>query len=356
MLFRYYFVNIFSFIKRIFSFYPSIYNLIVFLPLFTVFSPVISRKSIYFVLFLLFFLSISGNINNISNFIMLFLLLLSKPMFKKVNFESLLHKSFYFFLLVSLYGLYQKYFGYTIFELNWFKSGLSFADENGFLLMDDIRPFSTFASIPEFTFFISIYLFYFTLKKYNYLLFFTFFMLYIAGSRGVIISTLISYFFTFYYKKYNRKYLFYSFLISTIFFLSFIFIFPLIFSQYDTNSRILFYGSFNGRVELLNEVLNNMNLRTLILGLNLNNSNTSITFDNLYLMLITNFGIVGGFYFLYYFIKQELDSKSFYFLSIFLGYGFYADVLFSYYLMFLFFFAIYSRSQNNTHFKSFKYI
>ena len=48
--------------------------------------------------------------------------------------------------------------------------------------------------------------------------------------------------------------------------------------------------------------------------------------------------------FILFFLKQKIDRKSFYFITIFLGYGFYADMVFSYYLMFLFFFAMYSHS------------
>ncbi len=343
MFFRFILVNVFSFIKRFFAFNPTLYSAIVFIPLFTVLSPVLSKKSLLFVVIFSFILFITGNISSYGNFIMYFLLLLAIPMFRRVIFENLLSRSFWFFVAVCLYGLTQKAFGYSPIEQRWIQSGLSFASEREFLT-DDIRPFSTFASMPEFTLFIAIYIFFFTIEKRYFLLFFSLVMLYIAGSRGVFVSTLVSYFFTFIWKKYSGGYLFLSFLASCTLFLFLVFVFPVLFSSAETSSRMLAYGTFNGRVELLSRVLESSSFSDLITGLNLSKLDLESTFDNLYFMLIAHFGILGGLCFLFFFLKQKIDRKNFYFFSIFLGYGFYADMLFSYYLMFLFFFAIYSQS------------
>lgn len=350
LLFRFIFVNIFSFIKRFFVFNASIYNTIVFLPLLTVLTPVISKKSLIFVLIFSFILLITGNIIYYDKFLIYFLLLLAIPMFRKVNFEKLLTTSFVFFVIVSLYGISQKIFGYSPIEINWIKSGLSFADKREFLASNDIRPFSTFASMPEFTLFIGIYLYFFTTKKKYVFLLFSLIMLYIAGSRGMIISTLVAYFFTFFLKKYTKKYLLLSFITSSALFLFLTFIFPIFFGSTEINSRMFAYGTFNGRIELIARVIDKATPVSLITGLDIKDLSLSNTFDNLYLMLIAHFGIFGGIYFLFFFINQKIDKKNFYFLIIFLSYGFYADMVFSYYLMFLFFFAIYSYSEliNNT--------
>lgn len=347
MLFRFILVNIFSFIKRFFAFNASIYNLIVFIPLFTVLTPRISKKSFIFVIIFSFILLVSGNITSYGNFIMYFLLLLAIPMFRKVSFEKLLTSSLIFFLIVSLYGISQKVFGYTSVEINWIKSGLSFADEREFISSYDIRPFSTFASMPEFTLFIAIYVYYFAIKRKYLFLIFSFIMLYIAGSRGMIISTLIAYFFTFILKNHTRKYLLISFLASFALFLSLVFIFPIVFNSIEITSRMFAYGTFNGRIELLTKVMDKSSLLSIFTGLDIKASNMENTFDNLYFMLVAHFGIFGGIYFLFFFLKQEIERKNFFFLIIFLGYGFYADMVFSYYLMFLFFFAIYSNSNIN---------
>jgi hypothetical protein len=226
------------------------------------------------------------------------------------------------------------------------RSGLSFADEDAFMAIDEIRPFSTFASIPEFTLFISIFLFYFSIKKQYLNLFFSFFMLYISGSRGVIISTLLSYFFVFILKKVAKKDLITTSIISLLTFLFLVYLFPLLFITTEFGARIFAYGTFNGRIELLKTVIDRFSWKSIFLGVDLKGLNITFTFDNLYFMLISNFGIFALIYFLYYMVTKKINAKSFYFLTIFIGYGFYADMIFSYYLMFLFFFALYSSDQD----------
>ena len=86
MLFRYILVNIFSFIKRFFAFNTTIYNAIVLIPIFTVFTSKISKRSLGFVFLFSVVILISGNIKLFGQFGLYFLLLLAIPMFKKVNF------------------------------------------------------------------------------------------------------------------------------------------------------------------------------------------------------------------------------------------------------------------------------
>ena len=344
MFFRYIFINAFSFFKRFFVFNDSLYNTVIYLPIFAIFTRNVSKRSLIFISFFSLLLFFSGNINLISKFTPLFLLLLAIPMFKKVDFEYLVQKSFPFFILVSLYGIYQKLFGYTAVELNWIKSGLSFAEEGAFLWTDDIRPFSTFASMPEFTLFISIYLYYFKTKSKKLMLMFSFIMLYISGSRGVFVSVITAYTLVFVFKKFKRNQLWLSFFASLSIFLFLIFLFPFIFNTYEYSSRMLAYGSFNGRIELLTKILDISSPLSILTGLDLSSLNIDYTFDNVYVMLLAKFGLFGALYFILFFLKQDINRKSFYFLTIFLGYGFYADMIFSYYLMFLFFFGMYSQS------------
>lgn len=344
MLLRYIIVNTFSFIKRFFSFNATLYNAIIVIPVFALLTPTISKRSLNFVFLFSLVILFSGNIKSFGQFGLYFLMLLAVPMFKRANFEQIIQRSFLFFVLVSLYGIYQKIFGYTSVEINWIMSGLSFAEERAFIATDDIRPFSTFASMPEFTLFISIYLYYFKTKGKTLLLSFSFVMLYIAGSRGVFVAVVTAYAFVFVLKKYKRKHLWMSFLASLTIFFFLIFLFPLLFNTTDYNSRMLAYGTFNGRIELLTKILDVTSPSSILTGVNLSDLNIDSTFDNMYFMLVANFGVFGALYFILFFLKQKIDRKSFYFITIFLGYGFYADMVFSYYLMFLFFFAMYSNS------------
>lgn len=344
MLFKYYLVNLFSFIKRFFAFNANIYNTIVFIPLFTVLTGTISKQSLKFILLFSLVIILSGNIQSFVPLGPFFMLLLAIPMFKKVRFEQLIQKTFPFFVIVSFYGIYQKIFGYTSIEINWIMSGLSFAEERAFIASDDIRPFSTFASMPEFTLFISVYLYYFKSKGKTLLLLFSFCMLYLAGSRGVFISVLTAYFFVFILKKYNKRHIWMSFFASAAIFFSLIFVFPLFFDTTDYSSKMLAYGTFNGRIDLLTKILELTSPSSIFTGVNLSDLDIENTFDNMYFMLIANFGILGASYFIFSFFNHKIDRKKFYFFSIFLGYGFYADMIFSYYLMFLFFIAIHSCS------------
>ena len=344
MFFRFILVNIFSFIKRFFAFNARIYNVIVFIPLFTVLTTRISKRAIFFTILFSLLLLLRGNIGSYVQFLIYFMLLLATPMFKNVEFEKLLNKSFPFFIIVCIYGISQKLFGYTPIEINWIRSGLSFAEERAFISTNDIRPFSTFASMPEFTLFIALFVYHFKVKQKKLLLIFAFIMLYISGSRGMLVATLTAYTFTFIFKMYKRKHLILSFFASLFIFLFLVFIFPLVFDAFAESSRMLAYGSFNGRIELLRSILDRSSLVTLFAGVNLSGLDVENSFDNFYFLLIANFGIFGGLYFVLFFINQKINRKNFYFLSIFLGYGFYADMIFSYYLMFLFFVSMYSRS------------
>ena len=72
---------------------------------------------------------------------MIFLLLIFAPNFKSVDFNYVLRKTTPIFFLVCFYGIYQKYFGSSFVDLSWMRSGLSFADENAFFFLEEIRPF-----------------------------------------------------------------------------------------------------------------------------------------------------------------------------------------------------------------------
>jgi len=344
MMLRFFIVNFFSFVKRLFASKVVLYNVIIFLPLLTVFTSTISKRSLKFVLLFTLVILITGNAAVYHHFIPFFLLLIALPMFGNTDFDKLICFFIPFFLLVSIYGIYQKIFGYSRFEIEWIKSGISIANEEGYFTGKNIRPFSTFASIPEFTLFIAIYVYYSFANRKFVLLFFSIFMLFVAGSRGVIVATLISLLVIFVFKKatYKKK-LVISFCLSLVVYLSLIYLFPLLLFENNTSSRMLVYGTFNGRIENLALFSENLSIINLLFG-SFGTSLDSITSDNLYFTLLSRFGLFSGIYFLYFLIKGNDSHKSFFFISIFIGYGFYADMIFSYYLMFLFFFGIYSKS------------
>jgi hypothetical protein len=134
-----------------------------------------------------------------------------------------------------------------------------------------------------------------------------------------------------------------GFLLSFLLFIGLIFIYPLIFQlSYDLSSRVIVYGTFNGRIFNWIELLDKASYLNFLFG-NFNSTYTELTTDNLYLNLILKLGIFGFIYFYSFFSRIKLNEKSVFFLTIFLGYSFYADVIFSFYMMFPFFFAVYSK-------------
>ena len=337
-------ISIFSFVKRLFFVFPDLYGIIIYLPLLTVFNTKNSKKSLFFVLFFVLIIVATGNLLFIVDFIPLILLLIFKPSFESYKFDAILSKLIPLYIILSLYGIYQFIFGFNSFEQGWINSNLGTVGAENFNTDKTIRPFSTFAGIPEFTFFCALFSYYFYTEKKNTLFLISIVILILSGSRGVIISTIVA-FAIIYFLKNNSyiKMLFKGFLLSILIFVSLIFVYPLIFQfSYDSTSRILVYGTFNGRILNWLELFNKSSYLNFLFG-NFNSIYTELTTDNLYLNLVSKLGIFGSIYFYSFFRKIKLNEKSVFFLTIFLGYSFYADVIFSYYLMFPLFFAIYSK-------------
>jgi hypothetical protein len=343
-------ISLFSFFKRMFFASPQMYNIIVFLPLLTVFNTKTSKKSLIFVLIFLLIIIATGNLNVFFNFLPICALMIYKPSFEGYSFEATLTKLIYLYVILCLYGIFQLYFGFTSFENSWINSDLGTVGSENFNIDTTIRPFSTFAGIPEFTFFCVLFAYYFYIKKKNVLFLTSIIMILISGSRGILISTLIA-FFVIYFLKNNsyKRMIIKGFLVSFLFFIGLIFVYPLLFQfSYDSSSRLIVYGTFNGRVFNWIELLDKGSYLNFLFG-NFNSTYTESTTDNLlatdnlYLSLILKLGIFGLIYFFSFFRNIKLNEKSVFFLIIFMGYGFYADVIFSYYLMFPFFFAVYSK-------------
>ena len=337
-------LSLFSFVKRIFYFFPQLYNIIVFLPLLTVFNSKISKKSLRFVLIFFLIIIATGNISLFFNFLPLCMLMIFKPSFEGYSFEATLTKLIYLYVILCFYGIYQSFFGFTSFENSWINSGLGSIGSENFNTGKSIRPFSTFAGIPEFTFFCALFSYYFYIKKKNILFLTSIIMLMISGSRGILVSTIIA-FTVIYFLKNNsyKRMLVKGFLLSFLLFIGLIFIYPLIFQlSFDSSSRLIVYGTFNGRIINWIELFDKSSYLNFLFG-NFNSTYTELTTDNLYLNLILKLGIFGFIYFYSFFSRIKLNEKSVFFLIIFMGYGLYADVIFSYYLMFPFFFAVYSK-------------
>ncbi len=340
---KFWIISLYSFVKRFFYFNSTLYGIISALPvLLSLNSKVSKRGLLYSGLIIIFF------VRDYDDFLMYLSLILLLPFsiqFKKVNFESVLEKGIFLFFLICFYGIYQNLFGYSSIELAWIRSGLSVVVEEGYFIREDIRPFSTFSSLVEFGLFISIYLYYFSFIKKNILLsIFAFVMLIVIGSRGVLLSVMISFLLTYVFKKYNWKGVLKSIFLSFLSYLIIAVILPELLRIISSDNRMLVFGTFNYRFLMVVDFFNNINIEGFFIG-----GDFTDIYDNMYLVLVNSSGICATLILFRYFLKMKFDEKSFFFTSLLFNYMFYSDILFSFYFMFPFFFANYScsNSKNN---------
>lgn len=345
MVNRFLIINFFSFIKRIFSIYPFFYSAIKFIPILFLFYRKISKKGT--ILFIIILIIMYLNIGKIELlFLPSLLIFVFLPLFYKVSYEYVLRKLIWFFYLSALYAIYQKFFGYTFIELNWIKSGVSIVSEKG-LLFKDIRPFSFFSGIPEYTFFNVLYAYYFFINKKYKSLIFSIIMIVIAGSRGVMLSAIISFLFLIVFKKRYWYHMIIAFLFGLLIYIFLFFVLGNLLKEIESisESRILVFGTFAARViSALSYMSSLSNLDDILFGIK-EYSDVKV-FDNFYIFLHVKIGLLGLIIFYGFFLKKRYSRKEFFFTIIFYIYSFYADVLMSMYFSFLLFFAIYSKGKD----------
>lgn len=337
--FRLFWICFNPFIKRLMVFEPILYKLFAASAIISASGVRVSKKGTVFSLFLIFYL-LFVDIHRIVEVIPIVALLLFLPFFYRANVANSL-KSFYFlFGLITLYALYQKIFGYTFIELNWIYSGLGTVGKEGYFVREDIRPLSFLAGTPELALFYSLFFYHFYKKEEPVLALFCIFMVFICGSRGVILALVISIFLLLiskhikYFSRYSRG-ITMPFLLNFLAYLALTFIGPLI-AALSPGSRLLVFGTFNARLETAIKFYLDNKDGYFVLPF----SDTSIVYDNAYLSLVsifTVFGLIALFYFLNK--KANTEAKTFS-LSLAIGYSFYSDLFLSFFSLF-FILAIY---------------
>jgi len=343
---KYIFVNSFSFLKRFFL-NPSIYGPLTIIPLLLVPVTDISKKGFIISLSLVFIALLSNNLPIIYYLAPLFLLMIFNNQFRKINFSEIVMRTRWFLILCIIYAFIQLIFDFLPHEVKWLNSNLSIVKSgNVFIPERSIRPFSFFASTPEFSLFCCIYLIEFVQKRNYAWTLISVVGLVIAGSRGIILSFILAYIIVYIFNiNKTKKIIFYSLLVGIITYTLLIISAPLLYSvseKYST-SRLLLYGSFYARFEMVIEATQDFNLWNLIYPNAITKlSDGIITFDNLFLTLIFNFGIFGFFIFWKYF-DFVIEQKSLFFIAMFIFYGFFADIIYSFYLMYIFSIGIYSK-------------
>jgi hypothetical protein len=338
-MYQFILLNSFSLLKRFFVIVPELYGFVKFLPLFLVLGSKISKSGLLSSFILIIALSLSG-IEYFMNFAPLVLLLVFSPTFNKLSYDHIIRKTIPFFLIAIVYGMYQVFFGYTFFETAWIASDLSSIGEAGVYLGGTIRPFSFFAGTPEFAFFVSMYMYYFYKEEKKILFLLSFLFLFVIGSRGVLVSVVISLFLINVYGKYNSSKLIVSFLVGALVYIVLTFSGDLV-ASLGNESRFMVYGTFNARVLIVFDFFDKLNITSFLVGSNYYDSVSVL--DNLYLTFLAHFGFLFTVLFLTLFFKDIKSQRQFFFSSIIIIYSFYADTLIGFYLMFNYFFAMKSR-------------
>lgn len=247
--------------------------------------------------------------------------------------ESSFWRLRYIFLAAIIYAIFQKIFGYLPHELAWIYSGVGAVREEGFFVTEEVRSFSFFAGVPDLALFSAIMLF-FSLQRRS-LFFFALSMvgIYLAGSRGIMVSTIIALAVLFFYKRISpRALLWLGFSSAIVAYLLLAVALPAtgFLESKNDESRLLIYGTFNYRVTMLLEFLAEINWLNIWFGV----GTERVIFDNFFLTLLNDFGVVGLILFLVGMSRAVINTCGVYIAVLVLSYCLYADALFSVYFLF----------------------
>ncbi|WP_216606705.1 hypothetical protein, partial [Vibrio sp. 99-70-13A1] len=283
----------------------------------------------------------------IISFLFIFVLLVFKPAFKGIEFDSFFKKFFMFFLISFGYGVYQMTFGYLPFEMAWIRSGVGAVNEAGYFVNDGMRPFSFYSGIPEFAFICSIFCYWSFQRKQNLLCFVFFLMLFYIGSRGIIVSTSIAFLTMFILKnKFSGfKAVFTSLFFNLVCYLTIFFAFPIFIKPLLVDAgRVAVFGTFNARVDMALDLYSQFQFDFFWLGYD----KFQATTDNMYINLFVNYGVWGILGILLLFKCFAFDKKSSFFVSSMVGYSLYADTFYSLFLLLNFSVCVFSYEKNNS--------
>jgi hypothetical protein len=343
---RFIFVNAFSFAKRFFYFDPTLYHALIVLPLLAIATPSVSRRGVVLTLIFATYYVLFGAHNFPLYFLTFWALQVCLPVFEKAQFEDVLRTALPLFWISALYGIWQKYSGYTPVEIAWIESGLGVVGAENYFLTEEIRPFSFFAGIPEFGFFVVCYLYYFVSRRNWISVLCAVALLVLIGSRGLMVAAAIGAIAVLLHRvgPSVRASAFLGFCTAIAAYLVLAVIFPIVAQVEEETSRLFLYTTFQARVLAAVEFLQSLTLSNVWFGVGHQFSDGLVP-DNLYINFVNNAGLVGLGLFLLVLFRDCSSPRQLFFLVVLLAYGFFAGVIYSFYLMFNFFVAFYSASR-----------
>jgi hypothetical protein len=247
--------------------------------------------------------------------------------------ENVFLKLKYIFLLSVIYGLVQKFYGYLPQEMAWITNGIGMVGEAGYFVRpEDLRAFSFYAGVAEFGLISSIFLF-ISIKRTSVMLFIACFIgIIISGSRGMMVSIFIALNCSLLYRYFSpKKTVVFGFLLSIFIYIILAFILPMTrFVEGPYASRLLVYGTYGARVQVLLDFIGNLTLTNLLIGGITNNN----VLDNFYLFLIDKFGLVFLVFFIIAMIRSSRSAIGVYVSTIVISYSLYADSMLSVYFVY----------------------
>lgn len=259
-----------------------------------------------------------------------------------ITFSQLFQRYWLIPLLIILYGIYQKIFGYSPFEMGWIRSGKGKVGEEGLFLSGDIRPFSFFAGIPEYSFFMCILIYheiFIRQKKITSICLIL--LLLLMGSRGVIMGLAIALIIALFGGKIPKIL---RFIIATGVAVGTYFILinlaDILWLYEGEGNRMLVYGTFNARFEIVSKFLEESTFSDMIFGVGI----PFQTFDNMYISILNDFGLIGIILLFYLLYSVTRSHKAEFAIHITLVFGLFSDFVHSFFFMHLLAMMIYSKS------------
>jgi len=331
-------------IKRLFWWQPEIYGALSLAALLATCNLAINLYKLSIVILLAVWLLVSIEFERAINlyFPMLIVWLFSSTL-PYHNVRSVFWRMRYVFLAAVLYGAYQKSFGFLSHELSWIYSGMGAVREEGYFVTDEIRPFSFFAGIPEFGFFSAIML-YFALEKKSPLYgMIALTGLYLSGTRGVILSTIIAFIVLFFHRRISHRTLIVlGVVLAILAYVLLAIVLPTtgLLEAKSDNSRLLVYGTFGYRVTMLMEFWSEVNWSNIWFGVGVERN----LFDNMFVSIVNDLGIFPLILLLIWIFRAAKERCGLFISVLVFSYCLYADALFSVYFAFNAFLMLNSRS------------
>lgn len=342
-------------IRRAFYFDPLLYFAASVLSLSLLLETRLAKATIYYFIFfggaIITLVSIFEFSRYVKYLPLLFFILFAT---RKIQYDHKLHRKYsyliyIFFLLAAVVSIKQNYFGFSGSEIAFLESGIGSIAAEGYLLYEDIRPFSVFSGLAEATLFYMIILLKSIRSKNYFFVILSVILIFISGSRGLMLSFVMSIIWVNCLP--NRLAGRYSFTILTIIFsgvsILLILFLPVFLADLQANNpenRLFFYGSMKGRIFYWVEFYNAINIENIIKPVLTERE----IYDNIYITLFNDFGFIGMLMITLcvYTIFYE-ETKSYRIIhSTFISYGIYADQILSVFALCIMLLAKFTLSQS----------